>query len=367
MINVLVVVGGLDRGGVETLFSEIYKFINKKEFQFYFLCYENKKYEYEEEIEKNGGVVLKINKPNYLKLSEFVKDIKDIVKKYDIDIVHCNTYYNSSIVMYAAKKAKVKIRITHSHNASDNRRQTLLRKIYAGISKCGIKLFSTHYAACGIDAGKALFGNKSKFKVIRNGIELDKFKFNKEYRIKCRKELNIDEDTVLIGNVGRITEQKNPIFTVKTFYEYNKINNNSKLLMIGTGDLECKVKEMCKELKIEDKVLLLGSRSDVYALYSAMDIFLFPSLYEGLPITLVESQAVGLPSLVSDTVTKEVVYTELPEFFSLRENEKEWGKKLSNIVLNINREECVQKNPYDIKETTKDLEKWYKEILKRND
>lgn len=363
MINILQVVAGLDRGGVETLLLNIYKQIDKKRFQFIFLCYGDAKFDYEEEVLALGAKIVRLPQPT--NPITHIKQVKELIKKEQIDIVHSHTYYNSAFITLAAKQCKVKVRITHSHNTKDNKPQTWKRKIYAFICKKMIRHYTTDFVACGEEAGKALYGKKQKFKVINNGIELENFQYNKDIRTQYRKQFAIPEGQIVIGHVGRFQEQKNHRFLIDIFKEYTTMQESATLLLVGTGELQEEIKEKVKKEGLEDKVKFLNSRNDVAKLYQMMDLFLFPSFYEGLPVTLVETQASGLKALVSSKVTKEVVYTDTIEYFDLENHTaKQWAEKICEMNLERkNTEKQIKECPYDSKVVTRDLENWYEEKL----
>lgn len=366
MTRILQVVGGLDRGGVETLLLNIYKNIDKKRFQFVFLCYGNNHFDYEEEILKLGAKIVRLPHPK--NPFTHIKQVEEVIIKEKISVVHSHTYYNSAFIMIAAKRCGIKVRITHSHNTKDNKPQTLKRKLYAFICKKIINNVTTNFIACGQEAGEALFGKKKNFKIVHNGIEIDAFRWNEQVRKSYREKFQIPEDQIVIGHVGRFQEQKNHVFLIDIFKEYTKLNPNTKLFLIGTGELQEIIKNKVKEENLEDSVKFLNSRNDVACLYQMMDLFLFPSLYEGLPVTLVETQVAGLKSLVSNHVTKEVKFTNTIDFFDLENHTaKQWADKIMQMNLQRGYEtKKIEKCPYDIKVVTKDLEKWYIDKLEKS-
>lgn len=365
MIHILQVVGGLDRGGVETLFLNIYKNIDKKRFQFVFLCYGNDPFDYEEEVLKLGAKIVRLPQPK--NPFTHIKQVEEVIRKENISIVHSHTYYNSAFIMMAAKRCGVKLRITHSHNTKDNKPQNWKRKMYAYICKKLIRFYTTDFVACGQEAGEALFGKKKSFKIVHNGIAIDAFRWNEKVRREYREQFQVPEDQIVIGHVGRFQEQKNHSFLIDIFKEYTKLNSNTKLFLIGTGELQETIKNKVKEEKLENKVEFLNSRNDVASLYQMMDLFLFPSLYEGLPVTLVETQVAGLKSLVSNHVTKEVKFTNAIEFFDLENHTaKQWAEKIMQMNLQrLDETKEIEKCPYDIQVVTKDLEDWYIDKLEK--
>ena len=266
--------------------------------------------------------------PKYQKLPQYLKSLEDLFRKNQYRIVHSNVNTLSVFPLYAAKKAGVPVRISHSHSTSNAREWK--RNIIKNILRPFSKRYATDYFACSELAGRYLFGNKTfdqgKVKIIHNAIDLDKFKFDPEARKKLRKELDIDEKTIVIGHVGRFVKQKNHDFLIDVFNEYHAKTPDSKLLLIGTGPLEEKIKAKVKKLNLENSVLFLGQRNDTNKLYSVMDVFCLPSLYEGLPVVGVEAQAAGLLCIVSNKVSKETKVTE--NFIFLPLDIKKFTKKM---------------------------------------
>ena len=292
-------------GGVESVIMNYYRHLDHEKVQFDFICDEDSTRIPYEEIKKLGGRVFLV--PKYQKLPKYLKALEDLFRKNKYRIVHSNINTLSVFPLYAAKKAGVPIRISHNHSTSNPKewKRNIIKKILRPFSK----KYATDYFACSELAGRYLFGNKTfdhgEVKIIHNAIDLNKFKFDHVARKKFRKELNIDEKTVVIGHVGRFVQTKNHIFLVDVFKKYHTKNPNSKLLLIGTGPLEEKIKAKVKKLNLEDSVLFLGQRNDTNKLYSVMDVFCLPSLYEGLPVAGIEAQAAGLPCVYSDKVTIE--------------------------------------------------------------
>ena len=259
-----------------------YRNIDKDKIQFHFLCDEDSTNIPYEEIEKMGGKVIII--PPYQRLFEYQKELYRIFKENNYKIIHSHINALSVFPLRIAKKAGVPIRIAHSHSTSNKKewKKNILKMILRPFSK----LYANNYFACTEYAGKWLFGKKvverKELNVINNAIDLKKFEFNENTREDLRKELGIKEDVLVIGHVGRFMKQKNHEFLIDVFEKAIKQDDNIYLILVGQGPLEDKIKEMAKEKGIENKILFLGQRNDVNKLYQAMDIFVLPSLYEGL-------------------------------------------------------------------------------------
>lgn len=276
------IMGKWNGGGVESVVMNYYKNIDRNRIQFHFLCDEDSTDIPYEEIEKLGGKVIVI--PPYQKLFKYQKELYRIFKENNYKIIHSHINALSVFSLRIAKKAGVPIRIAHSHSTSNKKewKKNILKMILRPFSK----LYANNYFACTEYAGKWLFGKKvverKELNVINNAIDLKKFEFNENTREDLRKELGIKEDVLVIGHVGRFMKQKNHEFLIDVFEKAIKQDDNIYLILVGQGPLEDKIKEMAKEKGIEYKILFLGQRNDVNKLYQAMDIFVLPSLYEGL-------------------------------------------------------------------------------------
>ena len=276
------IMGKWNGGGVESVVMNYYRNIDRNRIQFHFLCDEDSTDIPYEEIEKLGGKVIVI--PPYQKLFKYQKELYRIFKENNYKIIHSHINELSVFPLRIAKKAGVPIRIAHSHSTSNKKewKKNILKMILRPFSK----LYANNYFACTEYAGKWLFGKKvverKELNVINNAIDLKKFEFNEKIREDLRKELGIKEDTIVIGHIGRFMKQKNHEFLIDVFEKAIKQDDNIYLILVGQGPLEDKIKEMAKEKGIENKILFLGQRNDVNKLYQAMDIFVLPSLYEGL-------------------------------------------------------------------------------------
>ena len=276
------IMGKWNGGGVESVVMNYYRNIDRNRIQFHFLCDEDSTDIPYEEIEKLGGKVIVI--PPYQKLFKYQKELYRIFKENNYKIIHSHINALSVFPLRIAKKAGVPIRIAHSHSTSNKKewKKNILKMILRPFSK----LYANNYFACTEYAGKWLFWKKvverKELNVINNAIDLKKFEFNEKIREDLRKELGIKEDTIVIGHIGRFMRQKNHEFLIDVFEKVIKEYNNICLVLIGQGPLENEIREIVKEKRIEDKVIFLGQRNDVNKLYQAMDVFVLPSLYEGL-------------------------------------------------------------------------------------
>lgn len=361
-IRIASVIGRYIGGGVEAVTINYYRNIDKNKVQLDFICDEDSTNIPYEEIERMGGKVIII--PSYSKPFKYHKALKRVLKEGNYKIIHSNINTLSVFSLFAAKCAGVPVRIAHSHSTTNKKekKKNLMKQVLRPFSK----VFATDYMCCSELAGRWLFGNKEYDKgnvyLLNNAIDLDKFKYNDSLRKKKRKELGIKDDTLVIGHIGRFVAQKNHDFLIDIFNEIHKKNNNSILLLAGQGPLMEDIKNKVKELNLEDSVKFLGQRNDANELYQAFDVFLLPSLYEGLPVVGVEAQASGLLCYLSDDMTKETKVLDITKFMSLNNTPKEWANNILDDVKKYKRidtsKEMTAKN-FNIKEEAKKLEEYY--------
>ena len=364
-IRVAQIIGKWLGGGVESVVMNYYRNIDRNKIQFDFICDNDSTNIPYAEIESLGGKVILI--PPYQKVIKYHKELKRVLKDGNYKIVHSHINTLSVFSLFAAKCAGVPVRIAHSHSTTNKKekRKNLMKQLLRPFSK----VFATDYMCCSELAGRWLFGDKEYDKgnvyLLNNAINLDKFKYDEVVRREKRKELNIDDDTLVIGHVGRFVEQKNHRFLIDIFNEVHKQNEKSILLLVGQGPLMEEIKEKVKSLGIEDCVKFLGQRNDINELYQAFDVFCLPSLYEGLPVVGVEAQATGLLCLFSDDMTKETKVLESTKFLSLEQNAKEWAEILLKSIENFKRKDTTIEffyNGFDIKKEGNKLIKIYLKI-----
>ncbi len=360
MKRVLQILGSLQRGGAETLVMNIYRNIDRDKIQFDFIVRENVRDGYEEEVTKMGGKIFVIPSPKKIGLKKCIKMHLEVMKNNGPYIaVHSHMNAMSFISMYTAKKCKIKNRISHSHSTSFPGRLKFLFGRYF------TRKFSTKLLACSKDAGLELFGTKN-FEVIPNGIILDNFLVSDdEDKISYMKKLGFSAKTINIIHVGRFVEPKNHEFIVEIANELKKEKFNFNIYLLGDGPRYNSLKEYVIKNKLNKCVHLLGSVSNVNEYMKAADLMIMPSKYEGFPVTLVESQAAGLPSIVSDNITKKVDFDlHLVEFMPLFINN--WTKYIRNKKYNRLYDKnhiynTISDNNYNISNTVKIIEKIYNE------
>lgn len=360
-IRIAHIIGKWLGGGVEAVVMNYYRNIDKTKIQFDFICDDDSTNIPYEEIESLGGRVILI--PPYQKVFKYHKELKKVLKEGNYKIVHSHINVLSVFSLWAAKSAGVPIRIAHSH-ATTNKKE-IKRHIIKLILRPLSKVFATHYLCCSEVAGRWQFGNKmynsGKVRLLHNAIDLNKFLYNEEIRNKIRKELKIQKDACVIGHVGRLVQTKNQSFVIDVFNEFQTMNPNSILVLAGQGpDLNI-LKDKVKKLKLKEKVLFLGQRKDINDIFQAFDLFMLPSLYEGLGMTLIEAQVSGLKCIASTNVPEESKIIDDVDYLKLEDDAKKWASRLAkyNIKLRKSYVNKFKKAGYDIKIEARKLEEYY--------
>ena len=359
MIRVLHSVSNMDRGGIETMLMNFYRHMDRDKVQFDFLANKAVPGDYDEEIKALGGRIFV--SPGFKSTRRYHSYMTELFREHpEYKIIHT---HNGSLMLYAlesAKMNKIPIRIAHAHATAvpvglKNQIKKLLRPM--------IKYVATDYWGCSNAAGEFYFSKKrwdNANELIHNAINVDNFTFNSETRNRIREQYGLG-DKLVIGAVGRMAPQKNHKKLIEIFAEIQKVNPDSRLVLIGTGELEESLKQQAQALGIADAVIFTGVLSNVNEWYSAFDVFVMTSLYEGLPVVAIEAQAADLPCVLTDTITPEVKITENVKFLGLYDEAKKWA----DAILEINRTERVsrveelQKAGYDIELEAKRMQDLY--------
>lgn len=366
-IRVLHVFGNLDTGGAESRTMDIYRQIDRSKVQFDFLIHTEKKGDFEDEINDLGGKVYRVPSFNAKNFFAYFKQVNNFFKlKSKHRIVHGHMLTTGFIYHRLAKKNGVNIRIVHAR-AGTRGSFSIINIVKELLEKLS-RFQATHMFAVSKIAGYSKFGKKNvetgKVKVVPNAIKTKKYAYNALKRKEKRIELGVEGN--VIGHIGRFQPQKNHFFLLNIFNEFLKLDPRSMLILIGKGDLEKEIIDKAIQLGIEEKVIILGSRNDVPDILQAMDILVFPSTHEGFPGVVLESQAAGLPCLISNEITNEVNVTNLVKYISLKENTKTWAENINYLLANSERKEShknIIKAGYDIEAVSK----WYEEFyLKSN-
>ena len=362
-IRIAHIIGKWLGGGVESVVMNYYRYIDKNKIQFDFICDSDSTNIPYEEIKELGGRVILV--PPYQHIFKYDRELSKIFKENNYKIVHSHINTLSIFPLRIAKKCGIPVRIAHSHSTTNKKewKKNLIKQILRPFSK----IYATDYFACSELAGRWLFGNKEFYKgnvyILNNAIDIEKFKYDENTRKEVRKELNIADNTLVIGHIGRFVPQKNHTFLIDIFNEVHKEKPNSLLLLVGQGPLQEIIKEKVKKLGLDGSVIFLGQRKDANRLYQAMDVFVLPSLYEGLPVVGIEAQASGLFCVFSDSMTKETKVLDSSEFISLNDSLDVWKEHvlMENKLNRKNTIELMQNRGYDIEiEKEKLSEKYYK-------
>lgn len=282
-----------------------------------------------------------------------------IFKKKKYDIAYAHMTLTNFFPLFVAKCCGVKIRVSHSHLAEK-------KSLYTSTLGWLTRLVSTDYLACGEKAGRFLYGNKS-FTVFNNAIDLNLYAFNSRMRSRVRKSLGISENTVVLGNVGRFSKQKNHDFLLELFKEYHDYNKDSMLILIGDGELHKYLERKVQSLGIDSSVKFLGQLNNVNKVLQAMDLFVQPSLFEGLSLAAIEAQAAGVPCIFSSTVTNETKVTSNVSFISLNAPMNVWVECCKKLIKlgHTNTVNELRKNGYDIFQESEKLDTFLKANLRK--
>ena len=322
-------------GGTETFMMNVLRNINRQLFHVDFLIFSDLISDYTIEAENNGSTIYRLPPRRtgikyYKKLNAF---FRDYATQYDV-IHFCGGNVSSIAPLYFAYKYNIPIRIAHSHSTNS---VGFLNKLLHIINRNFLDFFCTDNLACSYDAAKYFFGNK-KAVVIKNGINVDIYYYNSEKRDKIRKVYSIASVTHVLGHIGRFDNNKNQSMLIDIFYKYKMQYPDSILILVGTGVLEENMKQKCEALKISDSVLFLGCRNDVPEILCAMDCFIMPSIFEGLPFVLVEAQATGLPCVISNTINEDSKLSPYVTFLDLKSSLETWGECIHKYITTYKRE-----------------------------
>lgn len=355
--RVLHVVTIMNRGGAETMIMNYYRQMDRSKIQFDFLVHREERGVYDDEIEALGGKIYRthpIRPWNYGKYRKWLNKFFDENSKYVA--VHAHIQENSGFALEAAKKVGIPVRVSHSHIAPDYIDYKYVFRLYANRFLINNV---THRFACGDKAGKYLYKDKL-FKVLPNAVDLSKFKYNPIIREKKRKELGVSNNLV-VGNVARFHPVKNQIYLVDIFKSLYDKRKDAVLLLIGDGPEKEKVREKVRLLGLDKCVKFLDVRTDVNELLQAMDVFVFPSKLEGLPLSLIEAQASGLPCLLSNRVAEETAITDLVKFIPLEKQPDYWADTVLQLYLEERKDisEKIKDAHYDIESNAKWLQQFY--------
>lgn len=364
MIRILHVLGGLERGGAETMVMNLYRAIDRTQIQFDFIIHTEEHQAYYSEICDLGGKIYsfpKYNGKNYFAVKKNWNSF--FVNHPEYKILHSHIRSYASLYIPVAKKHGVKT-IIHSHSTSNGKGFLSIVKRFM---QYPLRNQADFFMGCSKEAGEWLFGKKvvksDRYFMLQNAIDVEAYRFNDVIREKYRSELGLKDELTFI-HVGRFHPAKNHEFLLTVFAEIHKRNDNTKLILVGDGDLRPEIERQISDLQLGSSVILTGSRSDVPKLLQAADCFLFPSRWEGLPVTVVEAQASGMPCLISNRITKDVNVSPLVKYLSIDNGADIWVNSLDEI--DYSRQDAIEliKNArFDISSTAIWLQNFYQGLM----
>lgn len=367
-IRILHMIGSLNVGGSQIAILNLYKKIDRNKVQFDFIVDHPNEDLLKKDIENMGGRIYcmpRFRIFNYFKVKKAWKDFFKQHREYCVLHSHVRSY--ATIFLKIAKKSGLKT-IIHCHSTSNGKGLT---SIFKHFMQLPLKRICDYLMSCSLKAGIWLYGKravkKKNFFVLNNSIEISKFKYNEKLRTSYRLSLNIKESDKVFIHIGRLHASKNHTFLIDSFYDYYLTNKESHLFIVGDGSLRNKIESKIKFLKMDDNIHMLGNREDVSELLNMADCFLFPSKWEGFPLTVVEAQASGLPCLVSNKITSEVKISDHLFFLPINKSPKIWANKMQG--LNFKRYDNTKRiieSGFDINATAKWLQDFYLKIAQNN-
>ena len=317
------IVTTMNMGGLESLLISLFRELHL-EYNFVFIVQKRGYHHFFDEIEQLGGRIYPVYRETIIDFITYLIRFNNTLKKINANVIHSHIDTLSSIPLMIAKRNNYKIRIAHSHNSNQEFNLNYPLKL---LFKSIIKFYATELIACSHEAGNWMFG-KSNYHYIPNAIDINKFRFDKTKRQEIRKQLKLEKNFI-IGHIGRFNHQKNHSVLIEIFREISKKNTNAKLILIGEGPLRENIISKIQDLTLSDRVIILSPLSNVNYYYSAFDYFIFPSLYEGMSLALIEAQVSGLKCLLSDNITIDSVYSTNSKSLSINIPPIQWADEVS--------------------------------------
>ena len=334
MKYILQIAAHLTIGGAEKVARDIGMYANPEEYETHYVIFDEDIGDYGREVIENGCKIFKFREPSE-DYREYFRELKKLMAKYPYTAVHAHTMFSIGWVMLAAKQMNIPVRVSHAHSALIDGK-SIVKSLYESVMRTLILAYSTDLVACGEKAGERLYGKnayKKRANLILNGINTEIFRFSEEKRNEIRQKLNL-QDKFVIGHTGRLAEVKNQSFLIELMPEILKQRENAVLLLLGDGDDREMLEEKVCTLNLKDKVIFAGSVRNVQDYLNAMDVFAFPSLYEGMPLSILEVQANALPCVISDTVPPDVFLTDLIHPLSLNDSRDKWIETIISLKRN---------------------------------
>jgi len=361
--RILQVVTNTGRGGLETMLMNYYRNIDRSKIQFDFLRHRSDHEAYDDEMRSLGANIYELPRMNPFSKS-YLSRLDFFFKSHpEYRIVHVHQDCMSSVILKAADKNGVPIRIAHSHSSSQDKNLKYPLKLYFR-SKIG--KYATHLLACSDKAGEWMFKTDG-FYVLKNAINAQQYIYSEQVSLSKRAELGINKDAFVIGLIARFAAAKNHSFLIDIFGALKKRFENSKLLLIGDGELRESIQSKVKSMGLDGDVIFTGVRGDVNELLQAMNVFVMPSIYEGLPLSIIEAQAAGLPCLISTGIPIECAITENVKALSLKESVDAWSEQILEMakIPRINTYSQISAAGFDICENAKKMQELYLNIINK--
>lgn len=366
-ISILYVNGGpMNRGGIETFMMNYLRHMDLNQIHIDFAVRGPERGTYDDELESLGCKIYRLPQRSKHPIA-FQKKLRDILEKENYQVIHSHADAMSCWILKIAKECGVPVRIAHSHNTQHLTTNPIKFQINEFARK-NINKYATNRFACSNEAGKWLFGD-APFKVIHNAIDTGEFAFDIDKRKALREKYGISDDAILLGHVGRFDTQKNHAFLIDMFAELAKENDNYKLMCVGDGWLRGDIEKQISENNLTDKVILAGQQENARDYYNAFDLYVFPSLFEGLSFVLIEAQANGLTCISSDGVPQETNLSGADKMLYLPLEKQAWVDKVIELgkTTRYDGEKYVVEHGYDITHEAKKLEDMYLALAEKHD
>jgi len=373
MVKVFYLVYGLTSGGIEKYSVNLYKHLDHEKYDFQFIVKKNEHEFFDDEFKNAGGQKIALGNVNdrskiRYRLNYLIK-LLSVIREDKYDIAYFNLSTPSDVFKYPliCKIFGIKRIIIHSHNSNQGSINFFTRLVNK-MGRAYINKIATARFACSDKAAAWMFGRACKsYTLVNNGLEINKYDFNRLMREKIRNKLSINDKQFIVGHVGRFVRQKNHKFLLEIFKEFLKKKPNAILLLIGVGTLMSEVQKQARILGIKDKIIFLGEKDNVNEYMQAMDVFVLPSLYEGLPIAGIEAQATGLKCVFSDTISSEADITGNVVFKALGSSPGSWAEAINDCTKNVMRtstSDKVQRAGFDIQYVTREVEATIDKLMK---
>lgn len=367
VIRVLQVFGALNRGGAETMVMNLYRSIDTSKVQFDFVVHTKAECAYDGEVERMGGRIYHVPRYRIVNHVQYAMWWKKFLRNHsEYKIVHAHIRSSAAVFLPIARHGKC-ITIAHSHSTSNGAGvQGKVKDIW----QWPIRYSADYLFACSEEAGKWLYGREavqgSNYRIIPNGIDCRQFSYSETEREKVRAEQGIEDGCFVLGHIGRFHQAKNHKFLFQIFKNVLDKTSNAKLLLVGDGELREEMEQNCKSLGISEQTIFAGLQLYPERFYQAMDVFVFPSLWEGLPMSVVEAQAAGLPCIISDKITRNVQLTDLVIYESIDKASEVWSEKCMEYIRNertgLSPEQKKRMEKFDSMLVAKEMEEFYLEV-----